>query len=182
MDNTLIIFSSDNGLSMGDHGLLGKQNLYEYGGMHVPLIFAGPGVPHGEADSMAYLHDIFPTACELAGMEPPEGLSGMSLAPVIRGQQEKARTEILTAYKDIQRAWRDERWKIIRYPKIDHTQLFDLENDPHEQNNLAYDPAHAEKVSEMLQKLAAAQTEAGDTCPLTVAEPEEKAWTPPQRN
>jgi arylsulfatase A-like enzyme len=113
-------------------------------------------------------------------MEPPEGLSGMSLAPVIHGKREKARTEIFTAYKDIQRAWRDERWKIIRYPKIDHTQLFDLQNDPLEQNNLAYDPAHAEKVSEMLQKLAAAQTEAGDTCPLTVPDPEEKAWTPPE--
>ncbi len=181
MDNTLVIFSSDNGLSMGDHGLLGKQNLYEYGGMHVPLIFAGPGVPHGQTDSMAYLHDIFPTACELAGLQAPEELDGKSLAPVIRGEREKARTGIFTCYRDVQRAFRDERWKIIRYPKIDHTQLFDLQNDPREKTNLADDPQFAGKVKEMLGKLAAAQKQVGDSCPLTVASPAPKAWTPPTK-
>ena len=46
-DNTIVIFSGDNGLSLGEHGLFGKQNLYEFGGMHVPLVFAGPGIPAG---------------------------------------------------------------------------------------------------------------------------------------
>lgn len=179
LDNTLVIFSSDNGLSMGDHGLLGKQNLYEYGGMHVPLVFAGPGVGQGRTDSMAYLHDIYPTVCDLAGVATPEGLDGASLTPVIRGKSEVAHKEILTAYKDLQRAWRDDRWKIIRYPKIDHTQLFDLKNDPLEQNNLAYDPAQAGKVNDMLRALAAAQARVGDKCPLTVVDPAEKAWSPP---
>lgn len=181
LDNTLIVFSSDNGLSMGDHGLLGKQNLYEYGGMHVPLVVAGPGIPKGRTESMAYLHDIYPTVCDLCGIGIPDGLDGQSLAPVIRGKAKQAREKIFTCYKDVQRSLRDERWKIIRYPKIDHTQLFDLQADPLEQKNLAYGPKHSAKVDEMLRDLAAAQTAVGDKCPLTVADPASKTWTPPKR-
>lgn len=60
-ENTIIIFSADNGLSLGDHGLFGKQNLYEFGGMHVPLVIAGPGISKGKSDSLVYLMDLFPT-------------------------------------------------------------------------------------------------------------------------
>ena len=54
-DNTIFVVAGDNGLSLGEHGLLGKQNLYEFGGMHVPLIFAGLGIPKGETKALAYL-------------------------------------------------------------------------------------------------------------------------------
>ena len=81
-DNTLFIFSSDQGLAMGSHGLMGKQNLYD-AGMKAPLVFAGPGVPQGETAALAYLLDIFPTICDLAGVTIPGGLDGRSLKPVI---------------------------------------------------------------------------------------------------
>src|SRR6185295_12363812 len=58
--DTIVVFSSDQGLALGSHGLMGKQNLYE-SGMKVPLIFAGPGIPKGQADALVYLHDIYPT-------------------------------------------------------------------------------------------------------------------------
>ena len=72
-DNTIFVIAGDNGLSLGEHGLLGKQNLYEFGGMHVPLIFAGPGIPKGETKSFAYLMDIYPTLCEMTGTPVPTG-------------------------------------------------------------------------------------------------------------
>ena len=65
-ENTIIIFSSDQGLAVGGrHGLMGKQNLYEH--VKPPLILAGPGIPHGQSDALVYLYDLFPTICELAG-------------------------------------------------------------------------------------------------------------------
>ena len=75
---------------------------------------------------------------------------------------------------------RTDRWKLIRYPQVDQTQLFDLQADPHELNNLAASPEHAAKVREMLGLLAAAQKQAGDTCPLTVANPKSAKWSPPE--
>src|SRR5258706_12562209 len=61
LDNTVIIFAGDNGLSLGEHGLMGKQNLYEYGGMRVPLVIAGPGIARAKRDTFVYLYDLFPT-------------------------------------------------------------------------------------------------------------------------
>ncbi len=70
-NNTLIIFSADNGLALGSHGLLGKQNVFEHS-MRVPLIFAGPGVPRGKSTTaFTYLLDVFPTLCDTLGLEPP---------------------------------------------------------------------------------------------------------------
>ena len=71
IDDTIIVMAGDNGLAVGQHGLMGKQNLYEHS-VRVPLIFAGPGVPRGETrDSYAYLLDIFPTLCDLADVPDP---------------------------------------------------------------------------------------------------------------
>ena len=79
----------------------------------------------------------------------------------------------------MQRAVRTDRWKLIRYPQVDQTQLFDLQNDPHELNNLAAKPEQAAKVKEMLALLAKAQKECGDPAPLTVANPKPAKWSPP---
>src|SRR5690606_12602606 len=84
-DNTIVIFSSDQGLAVGGrHGLMGKQNLYEH--VKPPLIFAGPGIPHGESDALVYLFDLFPTICDLAGVEVPKVIEGESLLPLIHGE------------------------------------------------------------------------------------------------
>jgi arylsulfatase A-like enzyme len=181
LTNTVVVFAGDNGLSLGEHGLLGKQNLYEYGGMHVPLVIAGPGIRHGQSDAFVYLYDLLPTICELAQVPVPASAEGMSLVPVLKGQPLKQRDCLFTAYKNVQRAVRTDRWKLIRYPQVDQTQLFDLQADPHELTNLAAEADYAAKVKEMLVLLAAEQQRCGDTCPLTVAKPKPAAWSPPEK-
>lgn len=153
-ENTLIVFSSDHGLAMGSHGLLGKQNVYE-AGMKAPLIFAGPGIPRGESQAFAYLHDIFPTVCHIAGLDVPGGLDGRSLAPVISGKQAAVRDRVFLAYRDVQRSIRVGDWKLIHYPKIDRIQLFDLKSDPHEVRDLSPLPEHAPRIADLRTQLAA---------------------------
>jgi arylsulfatase A-like enzyme len=177
-DNTIFIVAGDNGLALGEHGLLGKQNVYEFGGMHVPLIFAGPGISKGESKAFAYLYDVYPTLCQLAGIPVPAGLDAKSLVPVIKGKEAKVRDYMFNAYKACQRSIRDERWKLIRYPLIDKTQLFDLQADPHEMTDLAANPEYAGKIKELLAVLAKTGKGLGDSAPLTVANPSPAAWTP----
>ena len=179
LDNTLIIFSGDNGLSLGEHGLFGKQNLYEFGGMHVPLVIAGPGIPKGRTEALVYLMDLFPTFCDFASAKVPEGVEGRSLQPILAGGKEAVRDVLYTGYRDCQRSVRDQRWKLIRYPLVDKTQLFDLEADPHELVNLAGKPANAAKVKEMMALLAAEMDQYGDKFPLSVAHPASGDWKPP---
>ncbi|MFA6544787.1 MAG: sulfatase-like hydrolase/transferase [Limisphaerales bacterium] len=128
-DNTIILFSADQGVAIGSHGLLGKQNLYD-AGMKCPLIFAGPGIPHGASDALVYLLDIYPTVLDLVGAARPAGIEGVSFRPAIAGSVKTVRPEIFLSYREVQRAWRDERWKLIRYPQVNVTQLFDLQDDP----------------------------------------------------
>jgi len=157
----------------------GKQNLYEFGGMHVPLIFAGPGIPKGETKSFAYLYDVYPTMCGLGGIPVLPELDAKSLVPVIAGKQAKVRDNLFTAYKNVQRSIRDERWKLIRYPQVNVTQLFDLQSDPHEMKNLAAEPESSAKVAELIALMQESQPQYGDNCALTVANPKPSEWTPP---
>jgi arylsulfatase A-like enzyme len=180
LDDTIVIFSGDNGLSLGDHGLFGKQNVYEYGGMHVPLVFAGPGIPAGRSDALAYLFDLFPTICDLTGTPIPAVVESKSLVPVMTGKSKAVWDYLFTAYKP-QRAVRTDRWKLIRYTHINKTQLFDLQIDPHETNDLASKREHARKVEEMMALLAKAQKQWSDTCPLVSPSPADPKWTPPAK-
>ncbi|MBI5397788.1 MAG: sulfatase-like hydrolase/transferase [Verrucomicrobia bacterium] len=176
--NTFVVFASDQGLAVGSHGLMGKQNLYD-DGMRVPLIFAGPGIPQDKrAAAFCYLLDVFPTLGALAGVRAPDGSEGISLAPVLRNPKRAGRPVIFNAYRNVQRAIRDERWKLIRYPQVDKTQLFDLQNDPHEKNDLAAKPESAGKIKELMARMEKAQREFGDDCPLTVSNPKPAAWSP----
>jgi len=135
-DNTLIIYAADNGLALGSHGLLGKQSVFEHS-MRVPLIFAGPGIPRGQSTrAFTYLLDVFPTLCDVIGIQRPPDLEGESLRPLWEGKKERIRDSVFLPFIQIQRAVRDERWKLIAYPKISHLQLFDLQTDPDEQTNL----------------------------------------------
>jgi arylsulfatase A-like enzyme len=177
-ENTIIIFSSDHGLAIGSHGLMGKQNLYEHS-MKSPLIFSGPGIPKGHSDALVYLLDIYPTVCDLVGAKIPPGLDGKSLEPVIKGKAEKVRDSLFTAYREVQRAVRDDRWKLIRYPHINRTQIFDLKNDPDELKDLSADPAHREQVVRLLTLMTRWQKTLGDTTPLTSAKPKDAKFVPP---
>lgn len=160
-EKTIIVFSSDHGLALGSHGLMGKQNLYEHS-MKAPLIFAGPGIPQGKSDSLVYLHDIYPTVCELAGAPIPPGIDGRSLVPIIRGTEQQVRDSVFLAYRDVQRAVRRGPWKLIYYPKIGKLQLFNLKDDPAEMKNLADEPAQAERLKEMKTLLQEQQRQNDD--------------------
>jgi arylsulfatase A-like enzyme len=177
-DNSLFILAGDNGLSLGEHGLLGKQNLYEFGGMHVPLVFAGPGIPEGETSALTYLMDVFPTVCELAGAPKPSRVDGLSLAPILGGRADGVRSWLYIAYGKVQRGISDGRWKLIRYPHINKTQLFDLQSDPHETHDLSGLAGHEDRIRLMLDKLAQLQRDYGDPHPLSVADPEPAEWSP----
>ena len=177
-ENTIIVFSADQGIAIGSHGLLGKQNLYD-AGMKVPLVFAGPGIPHGRSDALVYLHDIYPTVCDLAGVAKPSTIDGRSFQPVIAGQAKTVRQNLFFSYMSVQRAYRDERWMLIRYPQVNVTQLFDLAQDPDEMHDLSAEPAQAQRISAMMASLHEEQTKVGDTLPLEVANPKPAAWTPP---
>jgi arylsulfatase A-like enzyme len=165
-DNTVVIYSSDQGLAVGGrHGLMGKQNLYEH--VKPPLILSGPGIPRGQSDALVYLYDLFSTICDLAGIEVPAVVEAKSLLPVVKGTQTRVRDWLLGAYKDCQRMIRDERWKLIEYNagRVRNTQLFDLQNDSDELHNLAGDPNHAERLARLRKLLAEAQKQFGDPCP-----------------
>jgi len=156
LDDTLIVFAGDNGLAVGRHGLFGKQNCYDHS-VRVPLIFAGPGVPADvRTDSFAYLLDIFPTLCELTGVDAPASVEGASLLPCMQSPNTGGRDTLYFAYTQYIRAVRDRTHKLIEYVvdgRHTMTQLFDLITDPWELHNLALDPTHADKLATLRDQL-----------------------------
>ncbi len=179
--NTLIVFAADSGVARGSHGLIGKQNLYEHS-LRVPLIIAGPGIPAGKrTDAMCYLFDVMPTLGALCGVSGPKSSEGISFVPVLRDPAKPARSEMVFAYRQVQRSIRDDRWKLIRYPQVDRTQLFDLQSDPHEKNDLAGKPDAAAKTAELTARLQDALKKYDDQCPLTIPNPKPADWTPPTK-
>lgn len=151
---TIVVFTSDHGLAIGSHGLMGKQNLYEHS-MKAPLIVAGPRIPRRESSALVYLFDLYPTLCELAGVESPSNIEGKTLAAILRGEATAVRQSIFTAYRDVQRAIRSERWKLIEYPQVGQTQLFDLKSDPEETHDRSRDPEYTEHVTALQKGLDA---------------------------
>jgi arylsulfatase A-like enzyme len=164
-ENTIVVLAGDNGLALGQHGLMGKQSLYEHS-VRVPLVFAGPGVPAGQrTDAMAYLLDIFPTLCELTGVAAPASVEGRSLGPVLRDPAARVRDMLYLAYCGLHRGVRDARHKLVEYVvngRRSMTQLFDLQADPWEQCNLAPDPAHAVEVARLRAELLRLRDGSGD--------------------
>lgn len=164
LDETLFVMSGDNGLAVGRHGLMGKQNCYEHS-CRVPLIFAGPGIPRGKVtDANVYLLDVFPTLCDLLDLETPGSVDGVSFLDCLTGDG-KGRNQMLLAYKNCQRGLRDDRFKLIDYVvdgKHSMTQLFDVVEDPLELINLAADPAHSERIERMRKDLLEMATKWGD--------------------
>jgi arylsulfatase A-like enzyme len=177
-DNTIIIYSADHGLALGSHGLMGKQSLYEHS-MKAPLIFAGPGIRQGSTDALVYLMDIYPTVAGLVGAPLPDNLDGKGLTGVLSDPSSSPRATLGLSYRDVQRAIRDERYKLIRYPQINKTQLFDLQKDPNEMHNLADEPGQAERIAGLMASLESWQREVGDTCPLTSDNPRDARFVPP---
>ncbi|MFW6060082.1 MAG: sulfatase [Phycisphaeraceae bacterium] len=134
LENTYIIFSSDHGEMLGDHGLYTKSVPFE-AAAHVPLIIAGPGIPAGRtSDAMVELIDLNPTICDLAGVEPAPSLDARSLAPVLREEANEHRSEVLSMLMGFQFVC-DGRHKLIQYVNAGNA-LYDIEQDPAEQRNV----------------------------------------------
>lgn len=176
-DNTIIVFSSDHGLALGSHGLMGKQSLYEHS-MKSPLIFSGPGITRGQSNAFVYLYDIFPTLCDLAGIDTPAAIDGRSFADLVGGKSQAARDTIYLAYRDVQRAVRQGDWKLIRYPKINEMQLFNVRDDPDERHNLA--AIDRGRAKAMLALLESQQHAWGDNLPLAADRPTPREVTAQQ--
>jgi arylsulfatase A-like enzyme len=157
LDNTVVVFTSDHGDCLGDHGLVQKWNMYEPS-VRVPAIVWGPGVAADRKLSGLVEHmDLGPTVLELAGLQPPDWMEAHSLAPALRGDEwsgrdhafsEHARDVILTG-TELMTMVRDDRYKLVEFIDSDEGQLFDLVADPDEEHTL-WDAPEAQAVKAQL--------------------------------
>lgn len=168
-ENTYIFFSADHGLSVGHHGLIGKQNLFEHS-TKVPLMVVGPNVEAGGRNSSpVYLQDIMATSLELGGVEKPDHVQFASLLPVLRGES-NGYGSIYGGYLKSQRSVTKDGWKLLLYPNVPKALLFDLSNDPLEMNDVF--GAHPGKVKALFAEFLKLQKETGDTLDLSVVFPD----------
>jgi arylsulfatase A-like enzyme len=156
-EDTIIVFTGDNGLAVGQHGWLGKEDIYEHG-VRIPLIMAGPGIAkNSKNEAFVYLYDVFPTLCELTGINTPDSVDGKSFAKLLDGEHgESFRDELYLIFDNFVRGIKNEEYKLIEYRNGDEegdkwTFLYDLKNDPWEKENLA--EKESEKVDELRQRM-----------------------------
>lgn len=168
LGNTLVVFAADNGLAIGSHGLMGKQNLYEHSA-RVPLVLAGPGVAqHHRVGGLAYLSDLYPTLLEWCGLNSAGSpASAKSFASALRGGAVAAREQVTLAYKNEQRALRRGPWKLIVYHVAGawRRQLFNLETDPGEVHDRYHDADTSAIARELEELLRTEARSSGDTFP-----------------
>jgi choline-sulfatase len=148
--NTFICFTADHGLACGEHGLLGKQNLYD-ASVRVPFIVAGPGIPAGKSmREPIYLQDVMPTSLELAGAKVPDSVQFTSLVPFWKGSASpQPRKAVYGAYRHAQRMIEMEGKKLILYPSAKVARVFDLQKDPAEMNDL-FDSEEGKRLARRL--------------------------------
>lgn len=177
--HTVIVFTSDNGLAVGQHGLLGKQNPYDCT-MRVPLVFAGPGIPEGKrTGAYVYLNDLYPTLCQLAGIPVPATVEGQSLIQAFEGNVPfQGRDQVFFAHSNLQRAIVKDSFKLIRYNVNGQypVQLFNLEKDPLEMHNLADEKQFQGKAAKLNALLDKTMKELGDFC-----DPGQQGWGYPEK-
>jgi iduronate 2-sulfatase len=163
-DETIVVFTSDHGYHMGEHGLWQKQSLFEES-CRVPLLVVAPGAssPGTVVAAPVSLVDLYPTLAELCGLQPPATLQGQSLVPLLRDPGAVGRgwavTQVVrpgagavTGYSLRTPRFRYTEWDEGRRGR----ELYDHDADPRELRNLADDPAHAADVESLSRALAAA--------------------------
>jgi len=170
-DNTYVILTADHGLAVGEHGLMGKQNQYDCS-MRMPLIIAGPGIRAGKrVDEMVYQHSMYATTCDLAGVSIPPHVEFPSLAPMLRTDHVEPINDAMFGWLNvIQRSIRTKQHKLIFYAHLNRFQVFDLEKDPWEMDDLVDNPNYAQIKINLIAKLKQKQRELGD--PLDIDHPE----------
>ncbi|NJN42695.1 MAG: DUF4976 domain-containing protein [Flammeovirgaceae bacterium] len=166
LENTIVVFASDHGYWYGEHGLSEERRLSYEEALRIPLLIRYPDkVSAGlKPEQMVLSIDLAPTLMEYAGLTPDEGMEGKSLVPVIDNQVKDWRSSFLIEYySDIvfprmltmgYKALRTERYKYIRYEDLDNMdELYDLQQDPYELNNLISNPESAPLLEEMKSEL-----------------------------
>ena len=173
LDNTLVVYTSDQGFYMGEHGWFDKRFMYEES-FRTPLVMRLPAGydRRGDVTEMVQNIDYAPTFLEIAGVEVPEDIQGVSLMPLLRGQHpEDWRDDLYYHYYEypaehaVKRHYgvRDDRYKLIHfYNDIDKWELYDLQEDPHEMNNLYGKPGMEEVTARMKERMKAAQEKYDD--------------------
>lgn len=168
LNNTYIFFTSDHGLSVGHHGLLGKQNMFDHS-VRVPLIVTGPGIPKAEKrDQQVYLQDIMVTTYQIAGIQKPDHVYFNSMMPMIKDK--KAKTvypEIYGGYMNLQRMVRTDQYKLIVYPSGPRILLFDLKKDPEEMHDVSSLATYKTVLADMKGRLLRQQKQLVDSLDLS---------------
>jgi len=150
-DDTIVVFLSDHGELLGDHGIPAKAPFLLDCMLHVPCLVRIPGQDSGDRNALAESIDLFPTLCGLAGIDTPDCVQGQDLAPVLAGGEEFR--ELIFAEAVDKRCIRTKDWKYIHYPTKPYGELYDLREDPHELKNLFSE--RPEKVREMRDRFYA---------------------------
>lgn len=181
-EDTVVIYSSDQGFFLGEHGWYDKRWFYEESA-RMPLIVRWPAATNRGAVCTKLVQnlDFAPTFLDLAGVTPPATMQGRSLVPLLRGESPADwRTSILYHYYEYpgthatprQVGVRTDRWKLIHYYQLGEWELFDLERDPRETRNLADDPQYAEQRRTLEAELARLRRDAGDADPAPASMPQ----------
>jgi arylsulfatase A-like enzyme len=163
-ENTIIIYSADNGLALGQHGMMGKQNVYEHS-IGVPFIIVGPGIPKNEKrEAFLYLFDLFPTLCDAIDINIPPTVQGKSFLKQITVDG-MFRENMVYGYKEFMRAYREGDSKLIEYfvNGERNTQLFDLSTDPDEKINLISGNEYEATYFALKKKMLNQMVELNDT-------------------
>ncbi len=187
-DNTVVVFTSEHGDMMGDHGMLEKRSFFEEAS-RVPLLMRVPWLSREQTilEGSVGHADLVPTLLDLIGEEAPDTLQGKSLQPVLKGDSDLSENDVFVQWNgtseeivdrflgsaEINRMlalpWRSvitpDRWK-LNLCAGDQCELYDLNNDPYEMNNLFDDPSQADRVRDMAARIRIWQGETGDTVPL----------------
>ena len=171
-DNTWIFFTADHGLGCGNHGLLGKQNMYDHS-VRIPFVVVGPGVEAGRhIGKRIYMQNVMPTTLELAGLAKPEHVEFESLLPLLKDGSPDVSGDVYGAYINVQRMVTVGNEKLVMYPKTGVSLLYNLKDDPEELRDLSNkDGSHATK-KRLFKEFLVHQQVVGDTLDAVAAFPE----------
>ena len=160
-DDTIIIFTSDHGYHLGDHFIWGKVTLFDIGAK-VPFIVRAPGLSKSgtASEAMVELIDIYPTLADLAGLQAPGHLQGISLRPLLGhperlGKRKYAYSVVTRGSKDLGYALRNQNWRYGKWPNGE--ELYNLRTDPQEKNNLAQKDHLKERLEQFREILSVKQ-------------------------
>ena len=179
-ENTIVVYMSDHGEMLGDHGIYWKGPYFYDCAMRVPLIVRWPGRYKAgqKLDALVEMVDVAPTLLEGAGIGVPAGMQGRSLAPLLEGKTAAHRDSVYMENYDpggngrgpvMATAIRTRRHKLAVYHSLNTGELYDLERDPGEHQNLWSSPNHRDVRDEMTMKLMARMSDTADPLPVKKA-------------